>query len=56
MYQWFYVAWVRENKEIHILCVIMTALLTGLIYLIEEVGISMTGICGFKVSKLTFFI
>ena len=40
----------------HVLCVVLTSLITGLVYLLNEVGISLFGICGFKISKLTFFI
>ena len=56
MYSLFYAAWMKENKEMHVLCIVLTSLITGLVYLLNEVGISLFGICGFKISKLTFFI
>lgn len=49
-------AWTKENREMHGLCIVLATLITGLLYLLDEVGVGMLGICALKVSHLTFFL
>lgn len=49
-------AWTKEHKEVHILCLIIAVVATIIVYVAEDIGVSALGICGLKVSKVSFFI
>lgn len=49
-------AWVRENKEVHGLCIVLIVLCTITIYVSNQIGVSVLGICGLKVDVVSIFL
>ena len=56
MYLPNYTAWAKEHWEVHLFCVVLAILATIVAYLAEQIGVSVLGVCGLKVSKASFFI
>ena len=56
MYADTHSAWAKEHKEVHILCIIIASISTIIVYLADEIGVSVLGVCGLMVSKGSFLI
>lgn len=57
MYPFIYsTAYVRDNKEVHALCFVIVVIGTIVVYVSNQIGVSVLGICGLKVAKSSVFV
>ena len=49
-------AWIKDNREIHIVCLFLVVVSTIIFYLTDLIGISVLGVCGYKIGSGVIFL